>query len=187
MTRESASGSRTPEGSDAFSPTAQLADFADDEAQWNNVIVVNDATARNALSSPELRDNIIAVQKSDDTVWLCTDAAGPTWVQIASSRVSGTITAASGYTVQAATSLTKENAVALLVLDLVINVGNFTTNTDIGTLPAGYRPATTVSVACAFANGTTGWLRILSTGVMRIFFTGTASNTVYANATYLAA
>jgi hypothetical protein len=182
--RESASGSRTPQGSDAFSPTAQLADFADDEAQWNNVIVKDDATARNAMSAPELRTGILVSQKSDESLWLCTDAAGPDWVKVGSSRASGTITPATGYTVQAASDITKENDVVVLVLDVIQNVGNFTSNTDIATLPAGFRPTGTVSVACAFANATTGWLRILSTGVVRIFFTGTASNTVYANATY---
>lgn len=187
MTRESASGTRTPQGPDPFSPTAQLADMADDEAQWNNVIVVDDATDRNGLSTPELRDNIIAVQKDDDSVWLCTSAAGPTWVMIASVRASGTVTAAANHTVQAATDLTRENGEVLLVLEVIRNVGNLTTDTDIGTLPAGFRPATSVNLSCAFSNGTTGWLRILNTGVMRIFFTGAAAATVYANAKFLAA
>jgi hypothetical protein len=82
MVRESASGSRTPEGPDAFSPTTQLATFADDEALWNNVIVRANAAARNALAAPELRDGILVVQEDDGSIWECLDASGPTWIRV---------------------------------------------------------------------------------------------------------
>lgn len=82
MTYESDSGTPSPEGTDAFAPTAQLKDLVDAESQWNYVIGKADATARNAMSAPELRDNILVSQESDDSLWLCTDASGPTWVRV---------------------------------------------------------------------------------------------------------
>jgi len=79
MTRESDSGSRTPEGPDAFSPTTQLATFADDEARWNNFARVANASARNALVAPELRDGILVEDLDTHMIW---QRVGSGWVLI---------------------------------------------------------------------------------------------------------
>ena len=67
---DTASGTPVPQGPDSFAPTTQLKTAFDEEARWNTVIRVANATARNALASPELRDGIIAVQLDDHSVWL---------------------------------------------------------------------------------------------------------------------
>jgi hypothetical protein len=99
----------------------------------------------------------------------------------------GTMVALTGFTIQSATRIDKQGSLVTVVLDIIQNVGNFVTNTPIATVPVGFRPASTVSIACTFANVTNGWLRITSAGEVRIFFTGTASNTVYAAVSYRAA
>jgi hypothetical protein len=172
MTRTSASGSRTPQGADAFSPTSQLADFADDEAKWNNVIVVADATARNALSSPQLRDGIIAVQKSDNTVWLCTAATGPSWVRIRDD--SGWITP--GSIQNSFTNPGGDNAIRYRRLNGVVYVQGGPTRASAPTnpetvfvLPSGYRPGVRlIFQTSASAAAEAVQLRVLPTGEVQV-------------------
>lgn len=66
---ETDSGTPVPQGTDAFSPTTQLKDAFDAEAQWNNFLRVADATARNALDSPELRDGILVEQLDNHALY----------------------------------------------------------------------------------------------------------------------
>lgn len=79
MTRESSSGTPTPEGTDAFAPTTQLADLADAEANWNWLTTADDATARNALASPELRDGIYCLQMDTQVLYRRISGAWEPW------------------------------------------------------------------------------------------------------------
>lgn len=100
--RESASGSRTPQGTDAFSPTSQLADFADDEARWNWLTTGSDATARNTLSSPELREGLYFLQLDNGVLYRYAGGAWKAWesdwisYSAALSAASGTFSVGSG-------------------------------------------------------------------------------------------
>lgn len=106
------SGTPSPQGTDAFSPTTQLASLVDAEADWNTVTRVADATSRNALTAPELRDGVMAVQESDHSIWLYN---GTSWqpvyfgglVPITPTSVAGTGVTLSGNVVSfsAATSV----------------------------------------------------------------------------------
>jgi hypothetical protein len=65
MTHTSTSGTPSPQGTDAFSPTTQLASLVDAEAPWNFLRVETNATNRNALSAPIKRKWVRVIQ--DDT------------------------------------------------------------------------------------------------------------------------
>jgi hypothetical protein len=137
MVRESASGSRTPEGPDAFSPTTQLATFADDEALWNNVIVRANAAARNALAVPELRDGILVIQEDDWSIWLCTDATGPTWVRRSIPQDPFAEAAGVATTVGAAGSGSSAPVFWSGIESVVFPVGRFTVAPRVVATPAG--------------------------------------------------
>lgn len=121
------------------------------------------------------------VAEDTDAVYL---RGASNWRKIFEPDAVATLTPETGYVIGGATDVISRLGLVNAVLSLSKTSGNFTTNTDIATIPAGFRPAGDVSVACAFANATTGWLRINSSGLVRIFFTGAASNAVYAVASY---
>jgi hypothetical protein len=92
-------------------------------------------------------------------------------------RSAGTITPVAGFTTVGTDLLTKQGGMSRVS-------GSFVSNTDIATIPAGFRPPSDRSVACAFNNATTGWMRLDTAGNVRIFFVGAATNQVFATLHY---
>lgn len=107
------------------------------------------------------------------------------WLLASSPKRSGVVAPVDvNYTVSAEASLTSVDNVATVQLNVLKNVGTFTSNTAVAQIPVGFRPAKQVDVPCAFANVTSGWARITTAGEVRIFFTGAASNQVFFNVPY---
>lgn len=173
MTRESDSGTRTPEGPDAFSPTTQLATFADDESRWNTAIRVADATARNALASPELRDGILVVQLDTHELYM---RNGSDWDLVYEPDTGWTsLTLVNSWTVSGGLTPQYRRIGNRVTLRGRTTGGSSTT---IATLPAGFRPATATRLPVSEA-GTSG------VSNMTINTDGTIVTTATSNSPYL--
>jgi hypothetical protein len=86
MTTTSASGTRVPQSTDAFSPTTQLKTLVDDEAPWNYFRIVDADSDRTSLASPELRDGIHCYVLATRILWRYDDSA---WTQLTGYSAAG--------------------------------------------------------------------------------------------------
>lgn len=81
-------GESVPQGPDAFSPSSQFKGSADTRGTFENRVIVNLSTDRDALAPPVVRKGVRSYVQNDDTEWVWN---GTTWVWAAKPPAQGII------------------------------------------------------------------------------------------------
>ena len=183
-----------PNGMPILQPTidnAETATFNDAFAAIGNAVVAVENVRQ--IKTYKWADNAARTAQTgmtagDEGYQTDTDTAyrydGAVWGLAALVPQTGTMTPASGYTLNAANDVFVVGKVCTVSGYITKNSGVFASSSVVGTLGSGFRPTAGVGVACAFTNATTGWMQISADGTLKLFFLGDAATSVQFNATY---
>jgi hypothetical protein len=109
--------------------------------------------------------------------------SGSAWVATTDQAV--TLTPGASCTLNAGTKAVKNEYAGRVVVNLnITKSSNYTSGDAIATFPAGSRPSGTVLLAGALTNATLCFVTVNSSGVVNVYFTGTAGATFIGTGTF---